>query len=183
MCWSYAHSQLTGGIGLLALTLQSLGYDVLATDSAEAFSLLERNVEKNRHSHPSHLEAKVLDWFTQPSTWTWNTAPGDNLQTPTPLGPPFDLIVTTDTVYIEALFDPLLRTIKALAEGQKTPIILLALEERDHQSIEEFWRRSEEQGFTKKEIKIARLGKAVKQYLGWKREDWQGVRVYELFVR
>lgn len=164
------------------MTLQSLGYDVLATDSPEAFSLLERNIENNRHSHTTRLEAKVLDWFTQPSTWTWNTAPEDDLQTTTSLGPPFDLIVTTDTVYIEALFDPLLRTIKALAEGQKTPTILLALEERDPHSMLEFWRRSEEQGFTKKEIKTARLGKAVKQHLGWKREDWQGVRVYELFV-
>lgn len=153
---------------------------MLATDSQVAFSLLARNIERNRLPGATRLEGKVLDWYSDPTSWTWSATTNDSTAS-SPLAPPFDLIVTTDTIYVEELFEPLLKTIKALSRNN-SPTILLALEERDAQSIQEFWRRSEEYGFSRKEIKTARLGKAVKQQLGWTREDWQGVRVYQLTV-
>jgi len=128
---------------LFRLTLASLGWDVVATDLPDVIgSVLNQNVGDNSHLVAGTISVRELDWMVEPEHWSWVDA--KSVSSPSfpkdppieiPHGPPFDLIVTSDTVYIPQLAEPLLRTIHALAslssaEG-KSPLILLCFERRD----------------------------------------------------
>lgn len=117
-----------------------MGWDVLATDTAHVIaSVLGPNILHNINvsAHFGAVQVKELDWTVLPSDWIWNNstyvavhspeipdplAPScnENLRgieeriSDETLKPPFDLVVTSDTIYSPALITPLLRTIHHL---------------------------------------------------------------------
>ncbi|KIJ16828.1 hypothetical protein PAXINDRAFT_168284 [Paxillus involutus ATCC 200175] len=147
--------ELGSGIGLTALVLCSLGYDVLATDAAHVCdSVLRRNIAANLQHLPSNagtIQVRVLDWNIDSDRWQWDhpmrITPDENSSnqdgaTENSLGPPFDLIISSDTIYDASLIDPFFRTVRALSTfslpGQTLipPLFLLALERRDPQLVD-----------------------------------------------
>ncbi|KAM0792337.1 hypothetical protein ACM66B_005020 [Microbotryomycetes sp. NB124-2] len=147
------------GTGLMAITLSSLGYDVVATDIAcISDTLLATNLERfkqtlttsnNNSSAPCQkLESRTLDWFAPPSSWKFDrqsiSPPAEDdaascaaVVNPAAqeayLTPPFDLITTCDSVYDMSLVQPLVRTLTSLALSSAVvkPTIYVALENRD----------------------------------------------------
>ena len=128
-----------------------------------------------------------------PDQWSWTDAksvssPSLNTDTSTgdPVGPPFELIVTSDTVYIPQLAQPLLRTIHALASQSsargKSPLILVCFERRDPLLIDRTLDNARQiWGFKPERIPHKKLIQAMdKAGLKWDREDWNGVELWKL---
>lgn len=131
--------------------------------------------------------------MVEPGQWSWadtKSVSSPSLSKDPPiddlLGPPFDLIVTSDTVYIPQLAQPLLRTVHALAShssaGGKSPLILLCFERRDPLLIDRtlndarlLW------GFKPERVSHKKLTQAMdKAGLRWDKEDWDGVEMWRL---
>ncbi|KAG8816736.1 hypothetical protein FRC17_000206 [Serendipita sp. 399] len=158
--------ELGSGIGLTALVMHSMGWDVCATDVEPVLStVLHPNILLNSTSHGSdngvsneataRIECRELDWMIPPEEWTWEdpnviassrhssqhrqTASDDDdvlgerdiegsKQATTTTGikrgivsPPYDLIITADTLYTPELVAPLFRTIHHLAQQSPYP--------------------------------------------------------------
>lgn len=183
--------------GLLSLSLASQGFDVLATDVPSiANTLLASNLSRNSSlvdvgASAPILEARPLDWFAEPSTWTWDQPSVTPLDSISPsqdalstiLSPPFDLIVTTDSIYHPTLSQPLLRTLTALTKlcPPSTPVFV-ALEVRDPVLIAAFFDSARtEWGFKCAMVEEERLKMIVRRRLPeWEDEDWEGVQVWRL---
>lgn len=131
--------------------------------------------------------------MVEPDQWSWTdtksvSSPCLN-KDPTaegPVGPPFDLIVTSDTVYIPKLAQPLLRTIHALASLSsargKNPLILVCFERRDPLLIDRTLDDARQAwGFKPERIPHKKLVQAMdKAGLKWDKEDWNGVELWKL---
>ncbi|GAA6004733.1 hypothetical protein JCM10207_000996 [Rhodosporidiobolus poonsookiae] len=177
--------ELGAGPGLVSLTLLDLGYDVLATDLPVIVDgVLQRNVKENadkRNENGGRIERRVLDWFQQPDEWTWRSENDPEAA----LEPPFDLIVTADTVYDPALSEPLLRTLHGLASLSPSAPIYLALERRDPALVSSFLSSAAADWSLKpSRVDHARLLKLVSSRegtLAWEDEsEWDGVEVWKL---
>ncbi|OJA14835.1 hypothetical protein AZE42_00789 [Rhizopogon vesiculosus] len=197
--------ELGSGIGLMALVLASLGYDVLATDTTHVCaSVLRTNINANAHLVPGCVHVRELDWGVDPEGWTWDdhcsiTSPaltrsedGRNV-----IAPPFDLIVSSDTIYDVALVTPLFKTIHALSvlsyasaltplspsispnsSSCKPPVIYLAVERRDPTLITTaFTRAGKEWGLLFQRIPDKKLRRAGVG-MGWDAKEWEGVEVW-----
>ncbi|KAJ7583510.1 putative methyltransferase-domain-containing protein [Mycena floridula] len=161
--------ELGSGIGLTALTLSSLGWNVLATDIQVVVStVLERNIAHNQDSLKGTVKVLPFDWNTLPQDW-------DN-----GLDPPFNLIVTADTVYDRTLIEPLLRTIHGLSDSKSH--ILVCLERRDPEVVEEMLSAAQKSwNFDIERIPHRKLSKAMqKSGISWDREDWDGIELWKL---
>lgn len=185
--------------GLLALSLNAQGFDVLATDVPTiADGLLHQNLTARPPPQPK-LQSRALDWFSEPSSWDftrWSISPpsegsADSDPPPSPselLAPPFDFITTTDSIYDSSLSLPLLRTLHALSTpplaSRTPPPIFVALEVRDPQLIDSFLREAKEAwGFKCSKVEDGRLRKLVgEDGVGWEEEDWAGVQVWKLVM-
>ncbi|GAA5894795.1 hypothetical protein JCM6882_006682 [Rhodosporidiobolus microsporus] len=175
--------ELGSGTGLLSLSLASQGYTVLATDLATIVdSVLSRNIKSNDEAiklsggDEAKIETKVLDWFQSSDEWDWEDET---------VRPPFDMIVTADTVYEPSLSQPLLRTLHGLASLSPSVPIYLALEARDPALTSAFLSSaSTDYSFKTSRVDHARLKKLVEAKegtLGWEDEtDWEGVEVWKL---
>ena len=100
-----------------------MGWDVVATDTdVVVSSVLRTNIAQN--DVQGTIQVRELDWTVSPSEWTWtderviaSSSSGvkrearDDAQADDLLGAPFDLIVTSDTVYSPSLIRPLLQTL------------------------------------------------------------------------
>ncbi|GAA5934017.1 hypothetical protein JCM1841_002051 [Sporobolomyces salmonicolor] len=201
---------LGSGTGLLSLSLASMGYDVLATDlDFIVDGVLRQNIEANERTlavngvGEAKLRAKVLDWFEAPEDRRWHEE-GDGLEDF--LWPPFDMVVTADTVYDPALCQPLLRTLQALSTPSLTastpspsaspppptrsasytpPTIYLALEARDPALVAAFLESaSADWDFKCSRIDHTKLKKLVEckeGMLGWEDEEvWEGIQLWKL---
>lgn len=181
--------------GLLPLSLHHSGMDCVATDIASVAVLLDMNLcTANRSGalDAPALEARSLDWFVNPVEWNWArrdiTGSGvDKDDVSSLLAPPFDFIVTTDSVYHPSLTQPLLRALHALstppyAPSTKPPPIYLALEARDPDLIAAFLDSARtDWAFKCSRTDNARLEKLLgKGGLGWSADDWEGVQVWKL---
>lgn len=169
--------------------------------------LLHENIAHNALNLPSSsgiIQVRELDWTTPPEQWLWDDprviasprarectspAPGDETSATDPeffLAPPFDLIITADTLYSPELVDPLLRTLRALivvsTTPERSPQSFLALERRDPALIDgALAAASEKWGMVCKRVAHRRLAKALeKGGTTWPREDWEGVEVWEI---
>ena len=193
--------------------LASLGYDVLATDTAYVCaSVLRTNINANAHLVPGCVRVRELDWAVDPKGWTWDdhysiTSPAvtrsDDGQDV--LAPPFDLIVSSDTIYDVALITPIFKTIHALsvlsyassltppsssvtspstsshfskAPNHNPPVIYLAIERRDPTLITTaFTRAGEEWGLLFQRVPDKKLRRAGVG-MGWDAKEWEGVEVW-----
>ncbi|GAA6023047.1 hypothetical protein JCM11491_000375 [Sporobolomyces phaffii] len=185
------------GTGLVSLSLASIGFDVLATDLGLIVDgVLGGNVSANdatlaiNGTDQPRVETKVLDWFQDPKEWTWDSDTHED-----PLGAPFDLVVSADTIYDPSLSQPLLRTLHALASlsrpGQTTssssPPVYLALEARDPALISAFLESAEQEWDFKcsriDHAKIKKLVESPQSGLGWDESAWEGVELWKLRLR
>ncbi|KAG8808218.1 hypothetical protein FRC19_006052, partial [Serendipita sp. 401] len=165
--------ELGSGIGLTALVLYSIGWDVCATDVEPVLtSVLRPNILMNSNSNSSatggassrggvssaeswdededededdgdappvsRIECRELDWTVPPDEWTWEDpvviashksssvhhgpeesenerGKGVSTTRTRTMSPPYDLIVSADTLYTPDLVAPLFRTIQHLA--------------------------------------------------------------------
>lgn len=189
------------GTGLTSLSLASMGYDVLSTDlDLIVDGVLQRNIKANESnlringsSNQPRLETKVLDWFKEPQDWEWNQE-GDDKE---PLQPPFDLIVSADTIYDPELSQPLLRTLHGLSSpppsprnSSSTPIptVYIALEARDPELVSAFLESAEKDwNFKCSRVdhkKLKKLVESKESGLGWEDEAvWEGVEIWKLKLR
>lgn len=179
--------ELGSGIGLTALALSSLGWDVLATDVRVVLdTVLNENIANN--SHLGLIETRELDWTVHPEKWAWDdplsiTSPVQNSSEDL-LRPPFDLIVSADTVYDRSLVTPLLRTVHALSEGRR-PWVLLCIERRDPALVDCLLQEARETwGFSTERVLTPKLAKCLeKGGVKWDRADWEGVEVWKMRLR
>jgi len=199
---------LGSGIGLTALTLASLGWDILATDIPNVVSMvLSQNITQNTAVLPANsgsIEFRELDWTVPPEKWSWDNnkviasaSSEDSPAVSNPkinlLGPPFDLIVTSDTIYSPELAQPLLRTLFALcgvskhasAPHARYPTIYLCIERRDPTLIDHTLAEARSVwGFTVIRIPHRKVAKAMaKGGVKWDQDEWEGVEVWKLTLQ
>lgn len=104
---------------------------------------------------------------------------------------PFDLIVTSDTIYSPELVQPLLRTLHALvcgapkwapAQHARCPPIYLCIERRDPALIDRTLAEAKSiWGFAVLRIPHRKVAKAMgKGGVKWDQEDWAGVEIWKL---
>lgn len=186
---------LGAGIGLLTMLMSRMGANVLATDVDPPLSgVLLPNIEANSAELQGHGTAfgRKLDWCETPLDDEAAATSLSELALQAGVAPPWDLIVTTDTLYHSDLIDPLFRSILALVRASRAaqdstatdPTILVALERRDSALIDAALQRATEHGFVLSHVPARLLRKAVDQHLGatWERDDWAGVEVWEFKV-
>lgn len=185
------------------LTLASIGWDVLATDLPEVISsVLSRNIAQNVAVLPPHagsIVVRELDWTVPPERWQWDGANAIASHAASPLfssalggseellRPPFDLIVTSDTIYSPELAQPLLRTLHALCHAShappaRSPAVYLCIERRDSELIDAVLSEAENiWGFTVVRIPHKKLTKAMeKGGVKWDRGDWEGIELWKM---
>lgn len=202
-------SPLEGYNFAFSLTLASLGWDVLATDKPDVInSVLSNNIANNTAVLPvdsGSISIRELDWTIAPDKWTWDdskiiaSASREAPASKTELDlddalyrPPFDLIVTADTVYSPALAQPLLRTLHALCDASRSestlrsrsPPVYVCIERRDSTLIDLTLEQARTLwGFTVTRIPYRKVSKAMERGgLQWAAEDWEGVEIWKLVL-
>ena len=197
--------ELGSGVGYLALCLAALGRDVVGTDIGAAVHLCRANVEDGiRMLRPGsgRVEVMQLDWKTAAdslsSYWptvlhaTSSNAHDDNttadasqstgdfqMRSTNELGPPFDAIYTTDTLYSLDLIQPLLRTMANISSVSGNPPITIALERRDPPVINSAFEQAEAMGFNFRQVDPTIVREVVETVWGWAYEDWEGVEIWQ----
>ncbi|KAH9951914.1 hypothetical protein B0H21DRAFT_683990 [Amylocystis lapponica] len=197
--------ELGSGIGLSALALCSMGWDVIATDLPDVISsVLSRNIECNASQLPigsGTIEVRALDWLVPPQQWVWDNVETialamESSQNSPPqlhemsLAPPFDLIISSDTLYSPDLAQALLRTLHALSmltissslAAARPPPIYLCLERRDPtftdralSDARNVW------DFMVERVPHKKVAKAMeKGNVKWDRDDWDGIEIWKL---
>ncbi|KAI0375025.1 hypothetical protein BV20DRAFT_1010906 [Pilatotrama ljubarskyi] len=195
--------ELGSGIGLSALALASMGWDVIATDLHDVVStVLSGNISRNLTQLPPDsgtVQVRELDWTVPPDQWRWDhpdiiastqvaTPPSEAQQGPI-LGPPFDLIVTSDTIYSVALVTPLLRALHGLCRSPlpeaRCPPVYLCLERRDPALVDHALSQARDPwGFRVERISLKKLAKAIeKAGARWDKSDWEDVEIWKLSLR
>lgn len=179
-----------------SLVLSALGYDVLATDTAHVCnSVLRYNIAANLPHLPTttgSIQVRELDWNVDSDRWMWNDStritPDGNASNKRgtngeePLGPPFDLIVSSDTLYDVSLVQPFFRTVRALAassrkiEPLKPLLFYLALERRDPRLIDEALACAP---VPLTQVPIRKVRKALDRAgIHWDGSDWEAVEIW-----
>ncbi|KAI9510856.1 hypothetical protein F5148DRAFT_1175497 [Russula earlei] len=192
--------ELGSGIGLTALAMNSFHWDVLATDTAHTIcSVLAPNIASN---HPTSsrndaiIQVRELDWLVPPESWDWGNPVAVASSKPClsanltrvcnpVLQPPFDLIVSSDTIYAVELVQPLLRAIHTAVIASGSPPVYLGIERRDSAVIDRALSEAEDVwGFTVTRVGHRSVSKAMKKGgLKWKKEDWDGVEIWRLKLK
>ncbi|PCH38096.1 hypothetical protein WOLCODRAFT_114823 [Wolfiporia cocos MD-104 SS10] len=222
--------ELGSGVGLCALALSTLGWDVLATDLPPVINgVLAPNVARNTpHGYPDaergRIKVRALDWTVPPEQWTWadphavalHGSRPDNVLRDTEqaqksgrveverdaniLGPPFDLILTADTLYAPEAVHPLLRTLHALASAASSSSsptspapstshataastsLSTPNARRDPQLVDRALAdASAVWGFTTERVPHRRLARALERAgAQWDKADWEGVEIWKL---
>jgi hypothetical protein len=174
--------------------------NTLATDVPLVLPILTENIYQNRMLLPSAagvLAIRELDWTVPPQEWSWSGVrsiasphaldPANGDPIPNTLLPPFDLIITADTLYHDELIPPLLRTLHHLVSvssipDRPAPKCFVALERRDPALIDRALKSArEEWAFACERVPLRKLVKAMARAdLKWAKEDWDGVEIWEL---
>ncbi|EIW60008.1 uncharacterized protein TRAVEDRAFT_118360 [Trametes versicolor FP-101664 SS1] len=195
--------ELGSGIGLSALALASMGWDVIATDLHDVVSsVLADNISSNLSRLPvdsGTVQVRILDWTVPPDRWLWDdpqtiaSSEAEKPQSAVPqapvLGPPFDLILTSDTIYSPDLVTPLLRALHGLclasASELRTTPVYLCLERRDPALVDHALSEARDSwNFKVERIPHKKLAKALeKSGAHWEKGDWEGVEIWKLALR
>ncbi|KAG5653971.1 hypothetical protein H0H81_008839 [Sphagnurus paluster] len=175
-----------------SLAMSSLGWDVLATDTAHVIStVLAKNIRDNA---TRSIHVRELDWTIPPHQWSWTDSTAIASTTPslTPaldLSPPFDLVCSADTVYSPDLVQPLLRTIHALctlsraaSPSARAPPAYLCIERRDPALVDHVLAQAHTTwGFSVHRVPHHKLLKALrKARITWPRHEWDAVEIWKL---
>ena len=184
-----------------------MGWDVVATDLEDVINpVLAPNIARNRGSLPpaaGRIDVRVLDWTLLPDQWAWNDPnkiastlciEGQSLHDPqqTILAPPFDLIISSDTLYSVELVTPLLRTLHSLCKcsiesspDTRPPPVYLCLERRDPSLIDRALSEARDNwDFKLERVPPKRLAKAMeKGGARWEKDQWDGVELWEMILR
>lgn len=174
-----------------SLTLCSLGWDVLATDTRVVLSsVLKHNINTNRPNLPKNsgiIQAQELDWTVEPDNWIWSSTvashePHNLVAQSRTLCPPFDLILTADTLYSPDLIAPLLRTLYFLSAPPSRPPIYLILERRDASLADDALQQAREVwSFSVQRVPDKKVAKGMaKAGCKWDRVEWMGVEIWKL---
>jgi len=169
---------------------------VLATDIPHVIqSVLKNNITSNLAALPpgsGTVQVRELDWFASPANWAWHhksiishSSPLDSAPTPCPtlLSPPFDLIISADTVYASELIEPFLRTLYTLSTlSTRPPPIFLCVERRDPLLLDRLLAEAKENHkFTVERIPHRKLARSLeKSGVHWEISDWDGVELWKL---
>ncbi|CCM02345.1 uncharacterized protein FIBRA_04440 [Fibroporia radiculosa] len=192
--------ELGSGIGLSALALSAMGWDVVATDLPEVISsVLAGNVARNASHLPSDsglIQVRALDWTVAPDEWVWTNTrfiasplQGQFEDTGTTLEPPFDLIISADTLYSTDIVQPLLRALHSLARlstirapAARPPQVYLCIERRDPALIDHALRDAHDVwNFMVERVPHKKVAKAMERGgAKWKKEDWEGIEIWKL---
>ncbi|KAH9901056.1 hypothetical protein C8Q73DRAFT_636996 [Cubamyces lactineus] len=198
--------ELGSGIGLSALALASMGWDVIATDLPDVVStVLSGNISRNLPQLPPHsgtVQVRVFDWTVPPDQWRWDhsctiasSQPEKQhpaMQRGSILGPPFDLIITSDTIYSTALVTPLVRTLHALCKASlalspevRCPPVYLCLERRDPALVDHALSHAKDSwDFKVERIPHKKLAKAIEKTGAlWDKNEWEDVEIWKLTLR
>lgn len=195
--------ELGAGVGYLALTVASLGYDVTTTDIEPVLSrVLAPNVAVAPRGG-GVIEARELDWFdaVDPPSKNTDTSPQHLPPEPTSastasslpsthpqpsltlLDEEYDMVVTTDTIYAPNMTPALWAAIERVCaprKGRRTPTLYIALERRDPRVVDAALEMGRSKGCTLRRIAQGRLVKALERAgWHWKPEDWEGVEVWK----
>lgn len=173
----------------------SLGWDVVATDTRAVVSaVLQHNIDANRLNLPAGagtIQTRELDWTVDPARWTWShpsvVASHDYSDSHSPadtLRPPFDLILTADTLYSPQLVRPLLRALQALS-ATACPPIYIALERRDPQLADDALQQARDVwSFSVQRVPHKKVARAMlKARCNWDSADWEGVEIWKLVLQ
>lgn len=120
--------ELGAGQGVVGVAAAIMGGDVVVTDHPLAMDVLERSVARNGSG--LDLRCAPLDWL-QPAFQ--------------PLGPPFDVILAADVVWMQDLIVPLVKTFGLLAG--KTTSIFLSYQERTLEANDALFEALASEGF------------------------------------
>ncbi|KDR81530.1 hypothetical protein GALMADRAFT_276302 [Galerina marginata CBS 339.88] len=174
--------ELGSGIGLTALALCSLGWDVLATDIPHVISsVLKKNIKNNLPNLPigsGIIQISELDWSVPPDKWAWDhehAIASHSALTPAAevsiLQPPFDLIFSADTVYKTELS----------ASASRFPPILLCIECRDPGLVDDLLKSaSENWKFSVERVPHKKILKALEKRVDWEKSEWEGIELWKL---
>ncbi|KAL1925698.1 uncharacterized protein VTP21DRAFT_581 [Calcarisporiella thermophila] len=152
--------ELGAGTGLVSMVFARCfpKVKVYATDKASCLPLLEKNILKNRFAGPDargKVVVRELDW-----------------EKPFPTGMPSpDLILLSDCIAFEDLYDPLVTSIGSLSS--RRTMILMAYETRNFERETEFFRAMREAGWVFKDVKSEEQDKVwnseeIYVFIAWK---------------
>lgn len=166
--------ELGAGTGFLSLLLAHAGWHVEATDLPYvAHGILADNVRAHE-AVTDQIEVAELDWLAEDQVDARSSAP------------PYDLVLSADTLYTPRLVSGLWHTFaRELARGRGSEdrggFGLVALERRDSAFIDESLAVAiREQGLELTRVDDAKLEEAVQRSLGWTKELWDGIEVWEV---
>jgi len=188
-----------------SLVLSSMGWDVLATDTRHVISsVLSHNISSNLSrltAASGVVQVRELDWAVPPENWSWNDPATVATSSPTDaspsipdsgdlLKPPFDLIVSSDTLYIPELISPLLRTLysissQSMTASRRPPAVYLCIERRDSAVIDRALHEATTcWGFDVQRIAHRKLIKSLeKGGIKWSQDEWSGIEIWRLKLR
>lgn len=183
-----------------------MGWNVIATDLQDVVAaVLSPNISRNRANLPpgsAAIEVRVLDWTVPPDSWLWNNSnviASQHLdvsahpvwEAPT-LHPPFDLIISSDTLYLAELVTPLMRSLHEVSRlsisaspEAPAPPIYLCVERRDPRMMDcalseakEVW------NFKVERVPHKKLSKAMeKGGVRWGKGEWDDVEIWKLVLQ
>lgn len=106
------------------------------------------------------------------------------------LGPPFDLIISSDTLYSPEITHPLLRTLHALSRSSisatgtsnRSPPVYLCLERRDPELIDRALTEARDTfDFLAQRVPHRKLARALERGGAiWDKNDWEGIELWKL---
>lgn len=162
--------------------------------------MLSPNIASNHpisSSNGGTIQIRELDWLVPPESWDWtnpiavastNSSPSSTVtrpDDPTVLRPPFDLIISSDTIYLAELVQPLLRALHAAVTASGSPPVFLCIERRDPALLDRALAEAKDVwGFTATRVGHRRVSRAMeKAGLKWTKEDWAGVEIWKLKLK
>ncbi|EJU05432.1 hypothetical protein DACRYDRAFT_38272, partial [Dacryopinax primogenitus] len=175
--------ELGSGTGLTALALASMGWDVDATDTS---FIVQHTLGPNLQLNPvsGRVTVRAVDWLEPLDFAQWRTEDED-AEGNVAGGPPYDLILSADTLYSPSLVTPLLTTLKQLASasfrGKRSCPVLLCLERRDPELIDRALGEARDLGFRLKRVGQGKVLR-VWERAGMVREDLEGLEIWRLLL-
>ncbi|BEJ16991.1 hypothetical protein CspHIS471_0603920 [Cutaneotrichosporon sp. HIS471] len=187
--------ELGAGVGYLALTVASLGYDVLTSDIEPVVS---RVLAPNAAAAPrgcGTIEAREIDWFDAVRAASEESGPSGSKEGGSTSGDPkasaslalldaqYDLVVTTDTIYAPEMTPALWAALERAAAprpGRRTPTVYIGLERRDPRVVDAAMEMGRQRGCTMRRVAHGRVVKALERAgWHWGPDDWEGIEVWK----